>query len=52
VSVEHDNGQVVTVTASATFGNNHTSIPSTGLTVQDLLPAAADPRVTMPDWVV
>jgi hypothetical protein len=52
VSVEHDNGQVVTVTASATFGNNHTSIPSTGLTVQDLLPAAADSRVTMPDWVV
>jgi hypothetical protein len=52
VSVEHDNGQVVTVTATATYGNNHTSIPSTGLTQGELLAAAADPRLTLPGWVV
>jgi hypothetical protein len=52
VSVEHDNGQVVSVTAFAAYGNNHTSIPSTGLTVPDLLEVAADPRITLPDWSV
>ena len=51
VSVEHGNGQVVTVTAFATYGNNHTSIPTTGLTVQDLLPAAADPRLRLPAYL-
>jgi hypothetical protein len=49
VAVEHDDGQVVEVDASRTFGNNGTSIPSTGLTAQQLLEAAADPRLTLPD---
>jgi hypothetical protein len=51
VSVQHADGQVVTVTASATYGNNHTSITTTGLTENELLAAAADPRLTIPDWV-
>jgi hypothetical protein len=49
VAVEHDNGEVVMLTASPSFGNNGTSIPATGLTVAQLLDAAADPTLALPD---
>ncbi len=49
VAVEHDDGQVVMLIASPSFGNNGTSIPTTGLTVPQLLAAAADPRLALPD---
>ena len=48
VAVEHDDGQVVTLIASPSFGNNGTSIATTGLTVPQLLAAAADPRLALP----
>jgi hypothetical protein len=49
VAVEHENGQVVMLIASPSFGNNGTSIPTTGLTVPQLLAAAADPRLALPN---
>ena len=49
VAVEHDDGQVVMLIASPSFGNNGTSIPTTGFTVPQLLDAAADPRLALPD---
>ena len=49
VAVEHDDGEVVMLIASPSFGNNGTSIPTTGLTVPQLLAAAADPRLALPD---
>ena len=48
VSVKHDDGTVVTLIASASFGNNGTSTPSLGLTQHQLLGAAADPRLQLP----
>lgn len=48
VAVEHDDGEVVMLLASAEFGNNGTSIATTGLTVPQLLDAAADPRLVLP----
>jgi hypothetical protein len=48
VSVRHDDGTVVMLIASTAFGNNGTSTPSLGLTRDQLLAAAADPRLTLP----
>lgn len=50
VAVEHDDGQVVMLLATPQFGNNGTSISSTGLTVQQLLDTAADPRLQLPAY--
>jgi hypothetical protein len=51
VAVEHDDGQVVELDASDSFGNMGTSVATTGLTTQQLLAAAADPRLYLPDNV-
>ncbi|WP_151083343.1 hypothetical protein [Nocardioides cynanchi] len=48
VSVRHDDGTVVTLIASTGFGNNGTSTAELGLTQDQLLAAAADPRLMMP----
>jgi hypothetical protein len=48
VAVEHSDGQVVMLVATPEFGNNGTSIPATGLTSQQLLNAAADPKLQLP----
>jgi hypothetical protein len=48
VSVQHDDGTVVTLIASTSFGNNGTSTAHTDLTQHELLAAAADPRLTLP----
>jgi hypothetical protein len=48
VSVRHDDGTVVTLIASTGFGNNGTSTAALGLTQDQLLAAAADPRLVMP----
>ncbi|HET7430463.1 MAG TPA: hypothetical protein VFJ89_03070 [Nocardioides sp.] len=51
VSVRHDDGTVVTLIASTAFGNNGTSTASLGLTQQQLLGAAADPRLRLPAYL-
>jgi hypothetical protein len=51
VSVQHDDGTVVSLIASTSFGNNGTSTASLGLTQQQLLEAAADPRLVLPPGV-
>jgi len=51
VSVRHDNGTVVSLIASTSFGNNGTSTASLGLTQQQLLAAAADPRLKLPYYL-
>jgi hypothetical protein len=51
VSVEHQDGTVVTLIASTSFGNNGTSTPSLGLTRNQLLAAAADPRLRLPPYL-
>jgi hypothetical protein len=48
VSVQHTDGTIVTLIASTTFGNNGTSIESTGLVRHQLLDAASDPRLHLP----
>lgn len=48
VSVRHHDGTVVTLIASTGFGNNGTSTGELGLTQDQLLAAAADPRLVMP----
>lgn len=48
VSVRHGDGTVVTLIASRSFGNNGTSTASLDLTQDQLLAAAADPRLTLP----
>jgi hypothetical protein len=48
VSVLHDDGTIVTLIASATFGNNGTSAATTYLTQHRLLEAAADARLQLP----
>jgi hypothetical protein len=48
VSVRHDDGTVVTLIASTSFGNNGTSSTTSSLTEARLLAAAADPRLTLP----
>ena len=49
VSVRQADGTVVTLIASDAFGNNGTSTSDLGLTQQQLLEAAADPRLQAPD---
>ncbi len=48
VSVRHEDGTVVSLYASTSFGNNGTSTDALGLTEHDLLDAAADPRLRLP----
>ena len=48
VSVKHRDGAVVSLYASTSFGNNGTSTASLGLSRDDLLDAAADPRLQLP----
>jgi hypothetical protein len=48
VSVRHDDGTVVTLIASASFGNNGTSGTTSYLTQHRLLEAASDPRLVLP----
>jgi hypothetical protein len=50
-SVRHDDGTVVTLIASTEFGNNGTSTPSLALTQDQLLEAAADPRLRLPPYL-
>jgi hypothetical protein len=49
VAVFQDDGDIVALTADTSFGNNGTSTGSLGLTVEQLLAAAADPRFDLPD---
>ena len=49
VSVRHADGTVVSLYASTSFGNNGTSTAGLGLTTEDLLDAAADSRLRLPD---
>lgn len=51
VAVFQDDGDIVALTADTSFGNNGTSTNSLGLTVDQLLTAAADPRLDLPDGV-
>ena len=51
VSVRHADGTVVTLIASTSFGNNGTSTATLGLTHQQLLAAAADPRLRLPYYL-
>jgi hypothetical protein len=51
VSVRHGDGTVVTLIASTAFGNNGTSTASLGLTQEQLLEAAADPRLQLPAYL-
>jgi hypothetical protein len=48
VAVFQDDGDIVALTADTSFGNNGTSTGSLGLTVDQLLAAAADPRLDLP----
>ena len=49
VAVFQDDGDVVALTADTSFGNNGTSTGTLGLTVHQLLAAAADARLDLPD---
>lgn len=51
VSVRHRDGTVVNLVASTSFGNNGTSTATLGLTQQQLLAAAADPRLRLPPYL-
>jgi hypothetical protein len=51
VSVQHQDGTVVTLIASTSFGNNGTSTSALGLTRPELLAAAADRRLTLPAYL-
>lgn len=51
VAVQHDDGEVVMLVASTSFGNNGTSTSALDLTTQQLLDAAADPRLTLPSYL-
>jgi hypothetical protein len=48
VAVQHDDGEVVMLLASPSFGNNGTSTASLDLTQDQLLAAAADERLELP----
>jgi len=48
VAVFQDDGDIVALTADTSFGNNGTTTSSLGLTVDQLLAAAADPRLDLP----
>ena len=49
VAVFQDDGDIVALTADRSFGNNGTSTNALGLTVEQLLTAAADPRLDAPN---
>jgi hypothetical protein len=49
VAAFQDDGDIVAVTASTSFGNNGTSTADLGVTVDQLVAAAADPRLDVPD---
>jgi hypothetical protein len=49
VAVFQDDGDIVALTADTSFGNNGTSTDTLGLTVEQLLAAAADARLDLPD---
>jgi hypothetical protein len=49
VAVFQDDGDIVALTADTSFGNNGTSTTTLGLTVDQLLTAAADARLNLPD---
>jgi hypothetical protein len=51
VAVFQDDGDIVALTADTSFGNNGTSTGSLGLTVDQLLAAAADARLDLPDGI-
>ena len=51
VSAQHADGTIVTLIASTSFGNNGTSTPTLGLTQDQLLAAAADPRLMLPRYL-
>lgn len=48
VSLRHEDGTVVTLLAATSFGNNGSTTASLGLTADNLLEAAADPRLSNP----
>ncbi|MGY2874275.1 hypothetical protein ACVW00_001465 [Marmoricola sp. URHA0025 HA25] len=48
VAVFQDDGDIVALTADTSFGNNGTSTRTLDLTVDQLLAAAADPRLDLP----
>jgi hypothetical protein len=48
VAVFQDDGDIVALTADTSFGNNGTSTTALGLTVDQLLAAAADARLDLP----
>jgi len=48
VAVFQDDGDIVALTADTSFGNNGTSTRELGLTVDQLVAAAADPRLDLP----
>ena len=52
VAVFQDDGDIVALTADTSFGNNGTSTSTLGLTVEQLLTAAADPRLDLPNGFV
>ncbi len=49
VSVRHEDGTVVSLYATTSFGNNGTATDALRLTTEDLLDAAADRRLRLPD---
>lgn len=49
VAVFQDDGDIVAPTADSQFGNNGTSADTLGLTLEQLLAAATDPRLDLPD---
>jgi hypothetical protein len=51
VSVRHEDGTIVTLIASAGFGNNGTTTSALDLTQAQLLDAASDPALQLPPWV-
>jgi hypothetical protein len=48
IAVFQDDGDIVALTADTSFGNNGTSTDTLGLTVDQLLAAAADARLDLP----
>jgi hypothetical protein len=48
IAVFQDDGDIVALTADTSFGNNGTSTDTLGLTVEQLLAAAADARLDLP----
>ncbi|MGC4110716.1 MAG: hypothetical protein QM747_09890 [Nocardioides sp.] len=51
VSVKQDDGSVVTLIASRSFGNNGSTASNLGLSQQQLLNAAGDQRLVLPAFL-